>query len=85
MMSSLMRRMRQFGPLMRDMAVSGAGCFVFTHGFRMVVMGQEKPDARASKRTDGLSTKPFAGTGAALFLFAFVLSEAAATIVALRR
>ena len=53
--------------------------------FRMVAMGQEGPDARSSMRADGRSTKPFAGIGAALFLLAFVASEAAATIVALRR
>jgi hypothetical protein len=36
-------------------------------------------------RTDGKSTKPFEGIGAALFLLAFVASEAGATLVALRR
>jgi hypothetical protein len=36
-------------------------------------------------RADGKSTKPLEGIGAALFLLAFVASEAAATIVALRR
>jgi hypothetical protein len=35
-------------------------------------------------RADGRSTKPLAGIGAALFLLAFVASEAAATVVSLR-
>ena len=84
MMSSFMRRILKLGLLMGDMAVSAAGCFVFMRGFRVVAMGQEGPDTRSSMRADGRSTKPLAGIGAALFLLAFVASEAAATIVALR-
>jgi len=53
-------------------------------GFRVVAMGQERPDARSSVRADDRSTKPLAGIGAAVFLLAFVASEAAAAVVALR-
>ena len=84
MMSSYIRRIRKLGPLMGDMAVSAAGCFVFIRGFRVAAMGQERPDARSSMRADGKATKPLAGMGAALFLLAFVASEAAAAVVALR-
>jgi len=85
MMSHLLRRMLKLGPFMGDLAVSVTGCFVFMRGFRAVAMGPERPDARSSMRADGKSTKPLEGIGAALFLLAFVASEAAATIVALRR
>jgi len=85
MMSSLIRRILKLGSHMGDLAVSATGCFVFTRGFRVVAMGPERPDARSSMRADGKATKPLEGIGAALFLLAFVASEAAATIVALRR
>jgi len=53
--------------------------------FRTVAMEKNESDTAASVRAAGTSRKPFAGIGAALFLSAFVASEAAATIVALRR
>ena len=65
-MSSFIRRICRFGPLMRDMVVSATGCFALMRGFRLVA-------------------SPMAGIGAALFLLAFVASEAAATVVALHR
>lgn len=70
---------------MRDLVVSAAGCFAFMRGFRVVPMGQERPDARSSMCADGRSAMPLAGIGAALFLLAFVASEAAAAVVALHR
>jgi hypothetical protein len=85
MMSSYIRRIRKLGPLMGDIVASATGCFALMRGFRAAAMGQERPDARSSKRADGKSTKPLEGFGAALFLLAFVASEAGATIVALRR
>jgi hypothetical protein len=48
-------------------------------------MGQVEPGARSSTPADSKSTKPLDGIGAALFLLAFVASEAGATIVALHR
>ncbi len=84
-MSRFMRRMLELGPFMGDLAASATGCFVFMRGFRVVAMGQQRRDARSSMRADGRSTEPLEGIGAALFLLAFVASEAAATIVALRR
>ena len=85
MMSSHIRRIRKLGLLMGDMAVSATGSFAFMRGSRVVAMRQGRRDARSSMRSDGRSTKPLAGIGAALFLLAFVASQAAATIVALRR
>ncbi len=84
MMSTYMRRILKLGLLMGDMAVSATGCFALMRGFRVVAMGQERPDARSSMRADGRSTRPFAGIGAALFLLAFAASEAAAAVVAFR-
>ena len=84
MMSSYIRRIRKLGPLMGDIVVCATGCFALMRGFRVVAMGQERPDARSSVRADDRSTKPLAGIGAAVFLLAFVASEAAAAVVALR-
>jgi hypothetical protein len=53
-------------------------------GFRLVAMDKEESDAGAAPRADGRSPKLLAGIGAALFLLAFVASEALATIGALR-
>jgi hypothetical protein len=85
MMSSYMGRIRKLGPLVGDMVASATGCFALVRGFRVAAVGQEKPDASSSMRADGKSAKPLEGIGAALFLLAFVASEAGATIVALRR
>lgn len=84
MMSNHIRRILKFGLLMGDIVLSAAGCFVFMRGSRVVAMGQQRPDARSSMRADGRSTKPLAGIGAALFLLAFVASEAAAAVLSLR-
>ena len=82
MTSSHVRRILKLGLLVEDMVVSAAGCFVFMPGFRVVAGGQERPDGKSSMRAH--DTKPLAGIGAALFLLAFVVSEAAATVVSLR-
>ena len=84
MMNSFVRRILKFSPLLRDLVVSAAGCFAFMRGFRLVAMGKEESDAGASLRADGRSPKSLAGIGAALFLLAFVASEALATIGAFR-
>jgi hypothetical protein len=85
MMSSYIRLIRKLGSLMGDLLASATGCFALNRGFRVAAWGQERPAARSSMRTEGKSTKPFEGIGAALFLLAFVASEAGATLVALRR
>ena len=85
MMNSFVRRILNFSPLLPDLAVSAAGCFALMRGFRLVATENDDSDTAASVRAAGTSRKPFAGIGAALFLSAFVASEAAATIVALRR
>ena len=82
-MSSYMRRILKLGPLIGDVVVSATGCFALTRGFRLVASRQEGTES--SMRADGRSKKPLEGVGAALFLLAFVASEAAATIVALHR
>jgi hypothetical protein len=56
MTSRLVRHIFKPRPLMGNMVVSGAGCFVFMRGFRVVAMGQERPDARSSVRANGRST-----------------------------
>jgi len=79
------RRILKLGLLMGDMVACATGCFALMRSFRMVAIEKNESDTAASVRSAGRSRKPFAGIGAALFLLAFVASEAAATIVALRR
>jgi len=85
MMSRFMRRMLKLGPFMGDLAVSATGCFALMRGFRLLAIGEKGSDTTGSARAAGTPRKHLAGIGAALFLLAFVASEAAATIVALRR
>ena len=85
MNSSFIRRILKLGPLMRDMVVSATRVLRIDAGLPAVAMEQRSSDTRSSMRVDGRSGKPLAGIGAALFLLAFVASEAAATVVALHR
>lgn len=84
MMKQFARCILKLGPLMGDLAVSAAGCFVFTRGFRLVAMDKEGPDAETSVSPADTPHKSLAGIGAGLFLLAFVASEALAAIGALR-
>jgi hypothetical protein len=54
-------------------------------GFRLVALEKEDSAAGSSIRVDRTPGKPLAGIGAALFLLAFVTSEALVTIRALCR
>ena len=85
MMSRFMRRILNLGSLMGDLAVSATGCFALMRGFRLLAIGENGSDTTGSASPAGTPRKHLAGIGAALFLLAFVASEAAATIVALRR
>lgn len=85
MMNSFTGRILKLGPLMRDLLVSAAGSFAFTRCFRLIAKGQEGSDTRALIRVVSASHKPLAGIGAALFLLAFVTSEALAAIRAFGR
>jgi hypothetical protein len=85
MMSRYIHRIHKLSALMGDLIVSAAGCFALMRGFRLVASGQERQNMASSMRAGGRSTKQFAGIGAALFLLAFIASEALATIGALRR
>jgi len=84
-MSRFMRRILKLGPIMGDVALSSVGCFAMMRGFRLLAVGEKGSDTTGSARAAGTPRKHLAGIGAALFLLAFVASEAAATIVALRR
>ena len=84
-MSRFIRRMLKLGPFMGDLAVSAAGCFALMRGFRLLAIEEEGSDTAGSVRAAGTPRKQLAGIGAALFLLAFVASEAAATFVAVRR
>jgi hypothetical protein len=54
-------------------------------GFRLLAMEEKGSGTAGSVGAVGTPRRQWAGIGAALFLLAFVASEAAATIVALRR
>ena len=84
-MSPFMRRILKLGPFMGNMAVSAAGCFALMRGFRLLAAEEKGSGTAGSVRAAGTPRKQLAGIGAALFLLAFVASEAAATVVALRR
>jgi len=85
MMSRHIHRILKFGLLMGDMVVCATGCFAFMRSFRMVAIEKNELDTAEPVRAAGDPRWPFAGIGAALFLLLFVVSEAAATIVVLRR
>jgi hypothetical protein len=84
MNSSFGRRVSQLGPPVVDLVASAAGCFAFMRGSRLIATGDEESDTGPSMRAGSSSPKPLAGIGAAIFLLAFIASEALATIGALR-
>lgn len=75
----------KFGMAVGSLIASGAGCLVFTDGFRLVVRNETGSDAESSKGVEGKSQRRPAGIGAGAFLLAYVASEAMATIAALHR
>jgi hypothetical protein len=77
------RRILNLGSLIWDFCVSSVGCFVFTSGFRSLSMEKEGSETGARIRAVSLPRRTLAGIGAALFLLAFVTTEAVATIRAL--
>ena len=83
MMNCSVRRTLNLGSLMWDLCVSSVGCFVFTSAFRSFAMDKEGSETDPSMRAVGPGRKTLAGIGAALFLLAFVTTEAMATIRAL--
>ena len=85
MTNRFIRRMLKLGPFMGDLAVSTTACFALMRGFRLLAIEEKGSVTAGSVRAAGTPRKQLAGIGAALFLLAFVASEAAATIVALRR
>lgn len=84
MKSHFVRHILKLGPLIWDLVVSAAGCFVLTRGFFLVATRKEGSNAAESIRTAGKSHKPLVAVGAALFLLAFVVSEALAMVGAIR-
>jgi hypothetical protein len=85
MMNYFARRILTLGSIASNLLVSSAGCFVFVRGFRQVALEREGSEPEQSDLADGLPSKPLAGAGAALFLTAFVASEAAVMLRALYR
>lgn len=84
MMNRFLRSISRLGPLLGDLVASAAGCFVFTRGFQLVTIDEEKPDTEPPVDRDVGSPKLLVGIGAAFFLLAFITSEALAAVVALR-
>lgn len=85
MMNGHIRRILNLGFLMEDLVVCATGCLALVRGFRMAAIEKNESAMAASVPAAGTPRKAFAGIGAALFFLAFDASEAAATIVALRR
>ena len=84
MMSRMAHVILTLGAIMWDLCVSVSGCFMWMRGFRLITLGNEGSATVASVRGGGKSSRPLAGIGAALFLLAFIASEAVLTIRALR-
>ena len=82
-MNRSIRRILNLGSLLGDLCVSSVGCFVFTSGFRSFAMEKEGSATGASICAVGPARKTLAGIGAALWLLAFVMTEALATVRAL--
>jgi hypothetical protein len=85
MISHLLRSTRKVGLIIRYLVASTAGCFVFARGFQLIAKDGEGADKGLPSRVVGRSPKLWAGMDAALFLMAFITSEALMTIMALRR
>lgn len=84
MKSRYVRRILKLGSSLWDLVVSAAGCFVFTRGFSLVTIRKQESKTAESIRTVGTSHRPLVAVGAALFLLAFVVSEALAMVGVLR-
>jgi hypothetical protein len=80
MKSRFVRRILKLGPLMWNLVVSTAGCFVLISGFSQVTTKRPGSYKAESVRAAGKSRKPLVAVGAALFLLAFVASEALAML-----
>jgi len=85
MMSLFVSRILKFGSLMSFLLMSAAGWFVFIRSSRLDAMEREGSDAEATFRSGGRSNKRIAGISAAVFLMAFVTSEALFMIRAICR
>jgi hypothetical protein len=85
MMNCSVRSILKLGPHVLDLCASSVGCFVFTRGFRSLAMEKEGSVTGAALRAAGSARRPLADSAAALFLLAFVTTEALATIRALAR
>jgi hypothetical protein len=83
-MSIFFRRIVRLGPSLGNLVVSAAGGLIFMGGNRLIALAQEEPDAGSATRAADRSPKRSMGIDAAVFLLAFVASEALAMICALR-
>ena len=84
MKSRFVRRILKLGTLILDLVVSAAGCFVLISGFSLVTRRRTVSNKAESFRAADRSRKPLVAVGAALFLLAFVTSEALAMLGAFR-
>jgi hypothetical protein len=88
-MNRFVRRILELGPLLCDLGLSAVGCFVFMPGFRLVAIDRLGSDTALSMYDAGYDAgsprKQLAGFAGALFLLAFVTSEALAMIRAFGR
>jgi hypothetical protein len=84
MMNSSMRRIFDLGRTLGILMASAAGCFAFMPGFRLLSIGEQVSSTKSSICVQDMSLRPLAGISGALFLLAFVASEALATLAAFR-
>jgi hypothetical protein len=85
MMNFLVDRILKFGSPSSIALASTAGCFVLIRGSRQIATESDGSNSSDSICADDRSSQPLAGISAALFLMAFVASEALVMIRAFYR
>ena len=85
MISRILRSASRLGLSLGNLIAAATGCFAFTRGFRWVAKNEEESHSALPILHNGGHLKSMAGIGAALLLVTFISSEAAATVIALRR
>lgn len=80
MMNTFVRRISKRFHTLWDLIMSAVGGFALVGGPGLFTTGKEGSDTAASTRVAAPSRKSLLGTGAAVFLLAFITSEALATI-----
>jgi len=75
MKTSIDSLIRTYGEIVWDLFLSAVGCFVLRRCFRLVAMGEDGPETKATTCAIGQAHDPLAFVGAALILPAVVAND----------